>query len=145
MINASVQEFQRQVLSEWAATTVALMQISAAKKGLHDTGELINSIGYRVFSAGASAMGLDISFNQYGRILDMTRNQATPTAVNKAILLGGKTINARKNAVSKNWYSKVVFPRIYGSGNNESLIEKLTEGYALWALERITQEFSSLN
>lgn len=140
MQNLSLEAWQRQVLTHWATTTVALMQLSAAQKGLRDSGDLINSIGYELFSSAAGTlMGLEISFNTYGRILDMTRLKASPLAVNRAILLGGKMVKARKGATSKNWYSKVVYSRIHGTKATDGLFEQLSEGYAQWALEQMLE------
>lgn len=135
MAIASIDDFVRQTVTEWAAETVALLQIEAARRGMVITEDLLRSISYAIVRDAAATAGVELHFNTYGRILDMQRQRVKPQALNRRILLDGKEVRVRKNASTRSWYSKKTYQGIFGQ---TGLFDRLLHGYADWALQRIS-------
>lgn len=131
---ASIQDFQREVVTRWAAETITLLQGQIVRKGLVATEDLLRSLSYEIVREAAGGVGINLSFNTYGRILDMNRQKIKPQELNRRVLLGGKEAKAGKGASNRKWYSKTIFNSIYG---DHGLVDRLLNGYGQWALERI--------
>ena len=130
----SQQKFIEETIAGWAAETLLLLRAQVVKKGLVLTEQLLRSISYKIVKEAAAGVRYDLSFRDYGRILDMHRRKASARQLNRRVLLGGKAVRVRKNAVSTKWYSKNVFRQVYGK---EGLFERLRDGYGAWALGMI--------
>jgi hypothetical protein len=135
------QRFIHETIAQWAVETELLLQMQVVKKGLVLTEALLRSISYRIVKE-AVGVRYELSFNDYGRILDMNRQKVSSRSLNRKVLLGGKEVKLRRNANNTKWYSKNIYKQIYG---NEGLFARLREGYSEWALKRIIESLSQRN
>lgn len=105
------------VLDQYGEFLADLLQESIEAKHLKDTGELENSINYRVDREGVNPV-LHVSFMSYGRAIEIryhkSRNSTKFSAPNTNQLIWGirsqKSRNRKKDA---RWYAK----NAYGSLN----------------------------
>ncbi|MFN4254529.1 MAG: hypothetical protein ACK4Q5_05945 [Saprospiraceae bacterium] len=134
MSRAAHIDFVHETVAQWAAEVLVLLQTQVVKKGIVDTGDLYNSLSYKIVRQAAESVGFQLSFNDYGRILDMTRQKVKPSQINRTVMLNGKKVRVRKNAVSAGWYSKPLYRAVYG---DDGLFERLSENFSAWALERV--------
>ncbi|MEO1210773.1 MAG: hypothetical protein AAFX78_14655 [Cyanobacteria bacterium J06638_20] len=133
----SQQKFIEATIAQWAIETQLLLQMQVVKKGLVLTEQLLRSISYKIVKEAAAGVRYDLTFRDYGRILDMNRRKASARQLNRKVLLGGRAVRVRKNATSMKWYSRNMFRQVYGK---EGLFERLRDGYGAWALERVIEQ-----
>lgn len=133
------QRFIHATIAQWAAETELLLQMQVVKKGLVLTEALLRSISYQIVKE-AVGVRYDLSFNDYGRILDMNRQKVSSRNLNRRVLLGGKEVRVRKNAANTKWYSKNIYKQIYGT---DGLFDRIQHNYQTWAMEQIIAALSA--
>ena len=133
-INTSTQQFIHETISEWAVETLAILQMQITKKGIILKGDLLRSLSYKVVKEAAGAVRYELSFKEYGRILDMSRHKVKPRKINRTITLGGKEVKVRRRSVNSKWYSKQIFKAIYSDGG---LYSQIINNYKEWALRKV--------
>lgn len=132
----SQQKFIEETIAQWAIETELLLQTQVVKKGLVLTETLLRSISYKIVKEATAGVRYDLTFRDYGRIVDMNRQKASAKALNRKVLLGGKEVRVRRNASNTKWYSKNIYKQIYGV---EGLYAKLATNYKDWALQRVIE------
>lgn len=125
------QRFIHETIAQWAVETELLLKMEVTKKGLVLTGDLIRSISYKIVKEAVGTR-YDLSFNDYGRILDMNRQKVSARSLNRKVLLGGKEVKRRRG--NTKWYSKNIYRQVYGA---EGLFARLLDGYTDWALRQV--------
>lgn len=127
------QRFLHETIAQWAMETELLLQMQVVKKGLVMTEALLRSISYQIVKE-ALGVRYDLSFNDYGRILDMNRQKVSSRNLNRRVLLGGKEVKVRRNGNNTKWYSKNIYRQIYG---NDGLFDRIQNNYQAWAMEQV--------
>ena len=135
----SQQKFIEETIAQWAIETQLLLRTQVVKKGLVLTEALLRSITYKIVKEAATGVRFDLTFRDYGRILDMNRQKVSAKRLNRKVLLGGKEVRVRRNATTTKWYSRNINRAIYGK---EGLFERLRDNYKEWALERIIESIT---
>ena len=133
----SEQKFIHTTIAQWAVETELLLKMEVTKKRLILSGDLIRSIGYRIVKEAVGTR-YDLSFNDYGRILDMNRQKVSARSLNRKVLLGGKEV--RRRSGNTKWYAKNVYRQVYG---NEGLFARLLDGYTDWALQQVISSLTN--
>ena len=132
----SQHRFIEETIARLAVETELLLQTQVVKKGLVLTEKLLRSISYKIVKEAAAGVRYDLTFRDYGRILDMNRQKVSAKSLNRRVLLGGKEVRVRRNAANTKWYSRNIFKQIYGA---EGLYTRLATGYKDWALQRVIE------
>jgi hypothetical protein len=125
--------FIQATIAQWAVETELLLQMQVVKKGLVLTESLLRSISYKIVN-DALGTRYELSFNDYGRILDMNRQKVSARSLNRKVLLGGKEVKVRRNGNNTKWYSRNIYKQIYG---NEGLFDRIQNNYQAWAMQQI--------
>lgn len=130
----SQQKFIEETIAQWAIETELLLQTQVVKKGLVLTEQLLRSISYKIVAEATAGVRYDLTFRDYGRILDMNRQKVSAKRLNRKVLLGGKEVKVRRNATNTKWYSRNTYNQIYGK---DGLFERLRDNYKEWALQQV--------
>lgn len=101
------QAYINGIVEKWSRQLEQKLLAALLSEGLIDTGNLQQSLKAKVFGMVNNATSeMQLSFNSYGRVLDMKRSQKVPTHTNahyRAALGVGRTLKDRGRA----WYNKL--------------------------------------
>jgi hypothetical protein len=96
-----------EIVEQWTRQLEQKLLSAMMAEGLVDTGKLQQSLRAKVFGAVNNATcEMQLSFNSYGRVLDMQRSGHVPTHTNahsRAVLGAGRTLRNRE----RTWYNRV--------------------------------------
>lgn len=132
--------FLHETIAEWAVETELLLQMTVVKKGIVLTESLLRSISYKIVKE-AVGVRYDLTFKDYGRIVDMNRQKVSARKLNRRVLLGGKEVKAGRSTNTR-WYAKNIYKQMYGA---EGLFARLSENYQDWALKQIIASLEGRN
>lgn len=128
--------FKELVLQEWGEYVTDYLRQRIDKLDLINSGHLKDSLRFTVVNA--DQMRLEITFADYGRIIDIfgsqlrrefRRHMQSKATMNRLAFSGTRK---RKNT---RWYSKSLWSRL------PLLIERLTWGYGDWVRENFADGF----
>jgi len=101
--------YQKGILEQWAKITVTSLKAKLEKKHIGKTGALASSFNYSV-----SEKGIRLSFNYYGKFVDMGVGKGTKIGqakMNRDILTKAKAATERRKR--KPWLNKTLQNEIY--------------------------------
>lgn len=112
--------FMQRELAEWAIIVELELKKAMHAKNIEVTGDLENSLTYKVFqAAGGNSGHYQLSFLEYGRFVDMGKGR-----IAKLETISNNTRRLKKRKPEK-WYAKTAYGLIYGN-----LIRRLQNNYS---------------